>query len=147
MSSFNIISPVANIENLFGITCTDQTEDTDHGEFLQYLLTDMLSVLTSCDAESESDYACMENEEIDLIDNFRSNIGLTSVKYESLNTLQVGDPIAFLSNLLKYTVTESSDCNSYLLDLNLALSFVRVSSMYVGRIELKEISNASNYHS
>ena len=51
---------------------------------------------------------------------FGSKIGLTLVKYESLNTLQVGDPIAFLSNLLKETVAESRDCNMYILDPNFA---------------------------
>jgi len=51
---------------------------------------------------------------------FGSKIGLISVKYESLNTLQVCDPIVFLSNLLKETVAESCDCNNIILDPNFA---------------------------
>ena len=60
---------------------------------------------------------------------FGSKIGLTSVKYKSLNTLQVGDSIVLLSNLLKETATESRDCNNYILDPNFAWYLV-ISDLY-----------------
>ena len=49
---------------------------------------------------------------------------LTLVKYKSLNTPQVCDPIALLSNLLKDTVAESRDFNDYMLDPNLVRYWV-----------------------
>jgi len=137
-SSFNIISPVANIENIVGSACSKQTDDADHGESLQGLLIAVLSVLTSCVTDSESDYVCMENEEVDLGDKFESKIGLTSVEDRSLNTLQVGGPIALLSNLLKDTVAETSDCNNYILDPNLTRYLVTAASVYEERIELQK---------
>jgi len=79
-------------------------------------------------------------------DTFGSKTGLISVKYESLNTLQGGDPIASLSNLLKETVAESCDCNTYILDLSFARYLVTLALVYIRRVELKEILSASNYH-
>ena len=72
-------------------------------------------------------------------DTLGSKIGLILVKYEILNTLQAGDPINFLFNLLKETVAESSDCNNYILDTSFARYLVTLATVYVGRVELKEI--------
>jgi len=70
-------------------------------------------------------------------DTFGSKIGLISIKYESLITLQVGDPIASLFNFLKETVSESCDCNTYILDPSFAWYSVTLAPVYVGRVDLK----------
>ena len=65
---------------------------------------------------------------------FGSKIGLILVKHEIINTFQVNDPIAFLSNLLKETVAESRDRNTYILDPNFARYLVTLAPMYVGHV-------------
>ena len=77
---------------------------------------------------------------------FGSKIGLISVKYESINTLQFGNPIAFLSNFLKEPVAESCGCNTYILDSNFARYLVTLAPVYVECVQLKEILSTSNYH-